>query len=106
MWGIIGKVTGFLERHRLKPCSYCNVITDSCDCGACGVIYPGSYGYWHCMSTAGCPVCGRPEKTWKKYRVKFIETGERWERNRIRSEERIKERLAQDRLDREKAANE
>ena len=101
MWGIVGKTQTFLERHRLKPCSYCKSITDGCDCGACDVIYPGSYGYWHCMSTMGCPVCGRPEKSWKKYKVGYIASGERWEMNRIRSEERIKERLAQDRKDRE-----
>jgi hypothetical protein len=58
LWRIIGPVTLFLEKHRLKKCTYCLNTGEGCDCGACYLV-EGSYGYSWCMNMNGCPHCGR-----------------------------------------------
>ena len=41
-------------------CPYCGPDHDNhgCDCGACGVVYPGSHGYAGCLRYNDCPACG------------------------------------------------
>ena len=44
---------------RLMKCQYCDNTGEGCDCGACGMVHPGSHGYAWCLNYQGCPVCRR-----------------------------------------------